>query len=163
MSRPCTVCAHKRLEAIDKALVAGDTFRALSRQYKLSRDALRRHKMEHLPETMVKAQGVVEMVKGDNLLDQLTELQNQAKRIADQAEQAKNFSAALGGIRELVRIVELLAKLRGELQEGATVNLFVSTEWTNIQALMVSVLEPFPEARLAVVKALEESSHANLP
>ena len=163
MSRPCTVCTHKRIKAIDEALVAGETFRALSRQYELSRDALRRHKNDHLPATMVKAQGVVEMVQGDNLLDQLTELQAQAKRIADKAEKGNNFTAALGGVRELVRIVELLAKLRGELQEGTTVNLFVSNEWTNVQAVVVGALELYPEARLAVVKALEEENRANHP
>ncbi|MBF0437961.1 MAG: hypothetical protein HQL93_02450 [Magnetococcales bacterium] len=155
MARPCSVCIHKRLEDIDKALVEGETFRALSRQYLLSRDALRRHKMDHLPVAMAKAKEAEETSHGDNLLDHLGELREQAQRIAQKAEEAKNYTAALAGVRELVRIVELLAKLRGELNEAPTVNLFISAEWVSVQAVLVNALGPYPEARQAVLKALD--------
>lgn len=155
MARPCSVCIHKRLEDIDKALIEGETFRALSRQYTLSRDALRRHKMEHLPTAMAKAKEAEEASHGDNLLDHLGELREQAQRIAQKAEDAKNYTAALGGVRELVRIVELLAKLRGELNEAPAVNMFISAEWVNVQAVIVNALKSYPEARQAVVKALD--------
>ncbi|MEO5328096.1 MAG: hypothetical protein H7829_07605 [Magnetococcus sp. THC-1_WYH] len=156
MARPCSVCAHKRRADIDQALVAGETFRALSRQYTLSKDALRRHKQEHLPKAMAEAQKAVDVAYGDNLLDYLGTLRKEAHEIKNKAEKKGNFTAALGGIRELVRIVELLAKMRGELQEAPSVNLFVSAEWTNIQAIIVKALAPYPEARQAVVQALED-------
>ncbi|MBF0588707.1 MAG: hypothetical protein HQL53_06230 [Magnetococcales bacterium] len=155
MARTCSVCAHKRIKAINKALVKGEALRAISRQYKLSKDALRRHKAAHLPKAMAKAQEASEVVHGNDLLGQLAALQEDARRISKKAESAKNFNAALAGVRELVRIVELLAKMQGELQEAPQVNLFVSAEWVSVQAVVVKALEPFPDARQAVVKALE--------
>lgn len=155
MARPCSVCTHKRISDIDQALVAGETFRALSRQYKLSKDALRRHKLEHLPKAMAEAQKAVETTRGDSLLDQLRALQEQAHRIAEKAEKNGNFTAALGGIRELVRIVELLARMQGELQEAPAVNLLLSQDWIHIQTIVVEALAPHLEARQSVAKALE--------
>ncbi|MBF0349281.1 MAG: hypothetical protein HQL81_16565 [Magnetococcales bacterium] len=108
------------------------------------------------PRAMAEAQKAVDVAYGDNLLDYLGTLRKEAHEIKNKAEKKGNFTAALGGIRELVRIVELLAKMRGELQEAPSVNLFVSAEWTNIQAIIVKALAPYPEARQAVVQALED-------
>ncbi|MEO5346809.1 MAG: hypothetical protein H7834_10595 [Magnetococcus sp. YQC-9] len=155
MARPCTVCIHKRRNEIDKFLLAGETFCALSRQYALSKDALRRHQTAHIPQAMAKSQEAAEAAHGDDLLSKLRNLEEQAARIARKAEENRNYAAALSGVRELVRIIELLAKLRGELNESTAINLFISTEWVSVQAVIVQALEPFPEARQSVVKALE--------
>lgn len=156
MARICSICSHKRVSAIDECLVAGESYRSIARQFNISKDALRRHKADHIPKTIAKAQAASEVVRGDSLLDQLKTLQDKAHGIADKAEKAKNYSVALGGIREMVKIIELLAKLQGELQNAPTVNMFVSAEWVNIQAVVVSALEPYPEAKKAVVDALGE-------
>ena len=44
--------------------------------------------------------------------------------------------------------------MQGELQEGATVNVFVSAEWIAVQTMILSALEPHPAARQAVADAL---------
>jgi beta-phosphoglucomutase-like phosphatase (HAD superfamily) len=155
MARICAVCSHKRLSAIDKAIVAGESMRAIERQYKVSKDSIRRHKAEHIPKTLAKAQEASEVARGDSLLDQLKTLQEQAQAIATKAEKAKNYSVALSGIREMRGIIELLAKLQGELQSAPTINMFVSAEWVSIQAVVVTALDPYPEAKKAVVDALE--------
>lgn len=56
MARPCTICEHARRAEIDRALVAGETFRHIAAHYGLSTGALQRHKSEHLP--LVVAAGV---------------------------------------------------------------------------------------------------------
>lgn len=57
--------------------------------------------------------------------------------------------------------VELLAKLIGELQqEGRTVNITLSAEWIELRTIMLQVLAPYPDARLAVARALEDG-HAH--
>jgi len=56
MPRVCTVCAHQERRAIDKALVAAqDPYRDIARQYGLSKDALLRHKADHLLAEIVAA------------------------------------------------------------------------------------------------------------
>ncbi|MBF0622900.1 MAG: hypothetical protein HQL54_13345 [Magnetococcales bacterium] len=155
MARKCSVCVHKQRKKIDKALLDDVTYSELTRRYGLSKDALRRHKNAHLTASLVKAKEVKEVAHGDDLLSRLQGLRDQAQRIANKAEKKNNFNAALSGIRELVRIVELLAKLKGDLKEGPTFNtLIVSTEWLTVQALVVQALEPYPEAKKAVMNAL---------
>jgi len=56
MSRTCTVCAHRERHAIDQALVAVESpYRDIARQYGLSKDALLRHKADHLLAEIVAA------------------------------------------------------------------------------------------------------------
>ena len=79
MPRPCTVCIHPERAAIDRALVAGEAPFALARRYSsLSEPALRRHKGEHLPATLVQAQQAEEEAQA---LDVLAELRRCLERV----------------------------------------------------------------------------------
>lgn len=56
MPRTCTVCSHPERQAIDKALVAvANPYRDIARHYALSKDALLRHKADHLLAEIVAA------------------------------------------------------------------------------------------------------------
>jgi hypothetical protein len=81
----------------------------------VSRDAVVRHR-RHLPAVLAHAQEVKEVAHGDSLLAQLRELTSEAQRLKVIAEQAGDYRAALAAVRELCRIVELMAKLSGELE-----------------------------------------------
>ncbi|MBF0627846.1 MAG: hypothetical protein HQL91_06460 [Magnetococcales bacterium] len=154
MARPCSVCTHKARNAIDKGLVAGEPFRALERQFGVSRDALRRHKGEHIPAVIAQAQKAVEVARGDSLLEHLETLRKDANTIKKKAEEAKSYGAAIMAIRESVRILELMAKLQGELQEGHTVNVLVTPEWVSLRQTILETLDPFPEAKQLLLKEL---------
>jgi hypothetical protein len=58
-------------------------------------------------------------------------------------------------VKELRSNLELLAKLRGELDERPVVNLHMSTEWLELRTAIVVALEPFPDASYAVLRALD--------
>jgi hypothetical protein len=58
---------------------------------------------------------VKEVAHGDSLLAQLRDLTAEAQRLKATAERAGDYRAALAAVRELCRIVELMAKLSGEL------------------------------------------------
>jgi hypothetical protein len=155
MPRACTICAHPKRKAIDKALAADDPVRGLSALYRVSEDALSRHRDKHLPARMAEASQAQAVSHGDTLIEQLERLTADARSIKGKAEAAADYRTALAGIRELVRIVELLAKLRGELDERAVVNVLVAApEWVQLRARILLALEPFPEARRAVVEAI---------
>ena len=64
--RACTVCIHPEREDIDKALVEGIAFPALIAQYRVSKDALSRHKHNHLPKTLAKARDAEEVARADD-------------------------------------------------------------------------------------------------
>jgi hypothetical protein len=57
------------------------------------------------------------------LIEQLQNLTFEAQRLKEKAETAGDFRTALAAVRELCRIVELVAKLRGEIEGRAEVNV----------------------------------------
>jgi hypothetical protein len=113
-----------------------------------------RHKLEHLPVHLVKAQDAAEVAQADNLLGQVKSLQARALTILDKAEASGDLRTALSAIREARGNLELLAKLLGELQQEGTVNVLVAPEWLTLRSTIVTVLEPYPQAREAVLEAL---------
>jgi hypothetical protein len=73
-----------------------------------------RHR-RHLPAVLARAHELKESGYGDSLLAQLRGLTSEAQRLKATAERAGDYRAALAAVRELCRIVELMAKLSGEL------------------------------------------------
>jgi hypothetical protein len=149
MPRSCTVCCHPDRAAIDRELVTGTAFPAIAAKYRVSADAVGRHKAGHLLVQLVKAHAAEDASRGDDLLDRLESLTADARRIGKKAEANGDYRTALMGIRELVRIVEVLAELRGEL-DRRPVNILVMPEWVGLRAGLLAALQPFPEARAAV-------------
>ena len=60
MPRRYSICHHERLEEMNRALVEGTAFPTLVAKYRVSKDALSRHKANHLPATLVKAAGLMD-------------------------------------------------------------------------------------------------------
>jgi hypothetical protein len=162
MPRSCTVCTHECREEIDQALVAGESTGKISGRYRtIDQRALRRHRANHLPAKLVMAQAAEEVAQADDLLDQVRGLQGRALAILDKAENAGELRTALSAIREARGNLELLAKLLGELDERPQVNILVSPEWLELRAVIVGALEPYSEARGAVLRALEGAGNGS--
>ena len=160
MPRKCTICAHKKRSAIDKALVERRVFRDIARQFKVSKDALVRHSDDHLPSSLVKAQEAREAAQADALLAQVVDLRDKALGVLEKAEGSADLRAAVSAIREARGCVELLGKLAGQLKDAPTINLVLSAEWQAVQASVLTALDPYPEARLAVAHALGDAGVA---
>ena len=152
--RPCSACTHPDRAALDAALVAGQSFRNVSKRWGMSPSAAFRHQSDHLPARMAQGQTAEDVAQADTLLTQLAECRASARRIGDKAEAADDYRAALAGVRELVRIVELTAKLIGELDERPTLNLLIAPEWLLVRSALLDVLRGYPEARTAVAARL---------
>jgi len=76
--------------------------------------------------------------------------------ILAKAEQAGDLRTALQGVREAKGCLELLARLQGELQEQATVNILINPQWLSLRTVILEALDRYPEARQAVARALRE-------
>jgi hypothetical protein len=154
MPRACSICVHADRPAIDAALVGGESFRNIAERFGTSATATFRHRGDHLPSALVQAQAAEDVARADTLLDQLATLQADARRIGGKAETAGDLRTALAGIRELVRIVELTAKMIGELDERPQVNVLVAPEWLHVRSALLEALRPYPDARQAVARRL---------
>lgn len=152
--RACETCRHPEREEVEAAILAGSSFRDVSRRFGPSPAAVHRHAVAHIPEVLSKARDVRERVTGDGLLDRLEDLTTETREILSAARESQAHEVALKAINRLERQLELQARLLGELRDGATVNLVLSPEWTRVRTALLGALRPFPEAARAVAGAL---------
>lgn len=154
MPRACTVCAHPERRAIDKALVAGGSLRDIAGQFGLSKSAVERHQAEHLPKVLAEARAHEDVAHALDVVQQLKTINAVSMTVLKEARDARDGDLALKAVDRIHKQIELQAKLLGELDERPQVVLVQSPEWLALRRVIVAALAPYPEARLAIVKAL---------
>lgn len=158
MARTCRVCALPKRHEIDVALVEGVSLSNLSAAYKVTEDALARHRDKHLPAALVKAQEAREIARGDVLLSEVKGLHSTTMRILTRAEEAGDLKTVLSAVREARSNLLLLARMADQIEGVKQASDFSeeSTEWTRIRSVILEALEPYPEAHNAVTEALRD-------
>jgi hypothetical protein len=146
MARKCTICTNENSHEINQAIIRGTTFRTIANQYSVSKAAVQRHAKNHLPLHLVKSEKAKELKEADSIIDSIFRLESGSIRIQEQAEQQNDLKSALMAIREQARLIELRAKLLGEIthQEGSrtTINRI---EKVDVKALLLD-----PNSRSAI-------------
>lgn len=156
ISSRCTVCQHESINEINEKLVSGVASRPLASEYNLNYKAVQNHKNQHLPKTMVKAQELQEENTADKLLARVEELYSKALLLIEKADSDQKWQAATGAIKEARACLELTGKLMGTLKTGHTINIHYNQEFVEARLTIYQALQPFPDARQAVIEALEE-------
>ena len=137
MGVACTVCALPTAGAIAELLRSGRSARAVAAEFGLSYDAVTRHARNHVakrPSTPVPDSGA-------DPLDELVK----ALRVR-----------ALAGSPADTREYRLALAAQSDLRHSAPPqhDLATEPEWIELRARMLHALEPFPEARAAIVAAI---------
>lgn len=153
MPRPCTICTHPTRAAIDQALVGGESAPKLAAKYRVSDDALTRHRA-HIPPALAKAQGVAETRQALDVVVQLRAINAATLAILKAARDADDHKLALLAIDRVQRQIELQARLLGELDDRPQINILVNPQWIELRATILQALQPYPEARDALAEAL---------
>jgi hypothetical protein len=118
--------------------------------------SIRYHLKEgHLSKLMALARDAERAARADSLLDRIEALHNRTEAALARAEGTDNFSAIFGGIREMRNNLELVGEITKELNRTPTLNLHLSPEWLELRTVIVTALEPHPDARGAVLRAIE--------
>jgi hypothetical protein len=154
VTRVCTICRHEQREAIDRAVVAGRSHRAVAADFGVSDDAITRHSAAHLPAALLKAKESDEAAHALDVVKQLKAINGASLQILNEARLAGNSELVLKAVDRVLRQVELQAKLLGELDERPQVNVLLAPEWVSIRGTVLAALAPFPEARAAVAQQL---------
>ncbi len=156
MTRVCTICSHDERHSINVALVQRTAYRNIAQGYGVSQYALMRHAREHLPKLLVKSSRAVEVARADDLLGSIGSMVDRLEAFLDRAEAAEDGPEFRAHAAEWRKQIELLAKISGELQQEGQTNIFLSPQWLQLEATIVTALEGFPDARDAVLTAIEE-------
>jgi hypothetical protein len=132
MPRTCTVCRlpPETRQKAETALLRGDPYRDIAKGIGASPDALVRHRKNHLHAKLAKAEAreIVAatslVTSAGSLIEKLERYERDALRLAKKAEEAGDLRTAASILTTgVTRFVELVARLRGELQQGATINI----------------------------------------
>jgi hypothetical protein len=156
VSTRCTVCQHPDIDKINARLIAGASSRALAREFDLGYKAVQNHNNRHLPKQMVKAKALQDEQSADRLLERVEDLYNKALLLIDKADSDQKWQAAATAIKEARNCLELTGKLIGTLKTGHVTNITYNTEFVQARVAIYEALLPFPEARQAVIAALED-------
>lgn len=155
----CTICNHSQRVEIDKALVAGATYREIAQRFGVSRDALYRHRKNgHIAEQIAKAakkkeikqakevqaailaQEAQEVADAQTILDEVSRLKDRALTILARAETEGTREACMA-LREVRGIVELLAKIQGQLSDAPTVNItLIENQFNDFRTAIMGVM-----------------------
>jgi hypothetical protein len=122
MSRKCSICNHDRRQEIEHALFRGDSHRVVAQQFTVPRGAVARH-IKHISTALTQARKLTEIGAGKSIFLQLRELNLQIEQLKARADRTGDYRAALAALREKTRLVELEARLTGELNEKPEVKI----------------------------------------
>lgn len=109
----CKVCSHIRRKEIDQALVSGVPTRRVARQFGLDHNTVGRHRSNHLPTLLARAQDQLELRHSQDLAMTLNRLYQKGHDLMLRAEAEGDTRAALVALRELVNVVEVAARAAG--------------------------------------------------
>jgi hypothetical protein len=154
MPQICTICTHPERAAIEQAMVGDQPNRAIARQWRVSKDAVARHKEEHLPARVVKAQEATDLRQALDVVAQLKTINRVTLSILKGAHETRNDKIALAAVDRVQRQIELQARLLGELDDRPVVNILILPEWQQVRAVILAALADEPSARVKVAAAL---------
>src|SRR5215208_4827709 len=159
MPRSCTICRHADRDAIEDAFIAGAPKRRIASHYGVSERAVRHHTREHLPALLALARDAERAARADSLLDRIEVLQCRTLAILEATEETGDHRTALAAIREARGNLELIGEVTRELNRAPTLNLSLHPEYVEARTLIVEALDPYPQAKEAIVRALESGGH----
>jgi len=122
MSRKCSICNHGRRQEIEHALLRGESNRAVAEQFTVSRGAVAGH-FKHVSTALIQARKLGEIECGKSIFLQLRELKLEAQQLRARADRTGDSRTALAALREEIRLVELEARLSGQLDEKPETNI----------------------------------------
>jgi len=156
MPRVCTICSHGSRHDIDSILVdRSKPYRDIARRYDVSKDAISRHVSSgHISELVTLAADAERGARADTLLDRIEALQSRTLVILEATDETHDHRVALSAIREARRNLELIGEVTKELDRTPSLNVHLNPEWIELRSVIVQALEPHPDARQSVVRAI---------
>lgn len=136
MPNVCTICTSPLRPDIDQALLASEPVKPLASRLGVSLPALYRHQRSGHYQSATLAPQTANGSPSDAILApaisatlrDVQRLAREAQRHLKDARKAGDHKATNGAITAAAKALELVGKLRGELQHGAQVNVGISVE-----------------------------------
>ena len=164
----CQVCATPQRHLVELGLVHRVPVAVLARRFSLHRDAIYRHRKNHMSPQLCAALLVaqkpsdvdleaLERSESEGLLASLVAQRARLQMLSEMAFEEGELHAATGIERAITGSLELTSKLLGVLVQRTHTthtSILISADYLALRQCIVSALKPFPEASVAVGRAL---------
>ena len=154
----CKCCQYPGHLELDKAYLNNEiSLQQYADKVGCAKPSVERHVKGHLPEALLKAKDIEDVANGDSLLDELCKARDRTYSLLDKAEAAANtkiYGAPVAYLKEIREQLKFIAELEGKLSSQPQITIINNPQWVELRTLIIGALEPYPEAREAVVHAI---------
>ncbi len=168
MPRACSICIHPKRRYIERAIARGGqqgSYRAVAERFGVSVKALHRHLANHTPGALQAAREAEEAASVEAGLDIRAEIRGlvtRARAVLEGEESQNDGRLSLLAIREIRSTLELLARLEGQLDTRAQVNILLHPDFVKVRLLLVESVGGCAECRARVAARLRELGAADV-
>jgi hypothetical protein len=168
-SSTSSITRHEARAQIERDLAIGLPLRRLAKKYGLSKDALHRHRKKLPPQlrAAMLAQSLrpevdleaLRTTESEGLLVNLAAQRAKLLLWQDAAASSEQFQVASAISAQVHRNLELVGKLIGEFSQhhiSTSVSVLISPEYLELRSALLRALQPFPDARAAVVQEVHK-------
>jgi hypothetical protein len=150
MPRPCSICRHPEVAAINAALISGGTYRIIAKQYGTSATTIVRHrphiaraiekvkrvaatKLDKAAEKQEAAVAIKEAIEVESVLDRLRAYHRTIQDILKTALESKDHAGALRAVLAGLKQLDLEGRILGEINDdsGAGTGVVVQVVYVN--------------------------------
>jgi len=168
MGRKSKIEAHPQSEEIIRRLASGEEYSDIVRDIPtITWDDLDYYQKNKLPVILSKSNDLKTMADeieqadvhlGDTYLQLVIGLQKKALDALEQQNAKEDHKSWAMDSREARGYVELMGKALDRIREAppAQITIINNPEWVELRTLIITALEPYPEARQAVVNVIHK-------
>ncbi len=153
MPRRCTVCVHPKRKEIDRAFIAGRTYRTITDRFGVTRQATIRH-VTHVARDLWRDKRGIDRAAVESIAKTAAKALAAAQRLLRSAETAKEHKGWAAAITAMQRHVELMAKIEGRINDTQVVFILDSPAWRTVEDRIFAALEAHPKAKNDVAREL---------
>jgi hypothetical protein len=154
--KPCEVCTSEHRKKIEAEMLRGVDNSVVAGRWGVSTRAVNHHEKVCVAKVLHKARKAHEVFAANSVRDCVLQLRDKTLAILDQAEKNQDFPLALKAIKEAKGILELMAKVSGEINTQAQNNFIIQINITEEQSSRLAELDSVLEAEYYEANNLPE-------
>ena len=78
--------------------------------------------------------------------------------VLSEAKESKNHSTILAAVGKAGGLIELQAKLAGQLQEGRVINIYLQPAFIKMQNIILEELDKYPDVKYRIAERLNREA-----
>ena len=147
----CPICLHPNREAIERDILRLQSPTAVTRKWSVLGHTFTRKTVGVHRGRDMDSLAAVDVDADTSTLTRVEDLSHRLEAALAGSPKGAPYANLAGQLRQAL---ELLARLRRELDERPQVAILLAPEWLSVREVVFRALTPYPEARAAVAAAL---------